>query len=171
MKKPVQLILWIAVSTALIWACDDKFTGYEESTAIARFKSSEIVIPDTVVLPTPIIISLSEFNYRSNYDIYVKVNDNKAYLQNNLLSISNQVLKEANYQNGDSTFIYRVVVAKATSVAAIMVTPQVNTLEKVTHSLHFEIVPDSSNLVQPLGHKFYEVDEKNNRVTVKIQPK
>ncbi|MDD4922558.1 MAG: hypothetical protein PHS30_08810 [Bacteroidales bacterium] len=171
MKRTSCLVFWMAITTTLFWACNDKFTGYEETTAIAGFQRSELVIPDTVAVPTPVIISLSDINYRSDYTMYVELNDRNSFLQNNVLSISNAVFKAADYPNGDSTVIYKVLVVKGTRVAAIMVTPQANELPLIPpHHLTFRILQDTSNLLQPFGSKFYEVNAHRSQITVKIQP-
>lgn len=171
MKRTSCLVFWMAITTTLFWACNDSFTGYEETTAVAEFQNSEVIIPDTVDKPVPVIISLSEINYRSDYTLYVELNDENSFLPNNLLSISNAVFKAADYPNGDSVSIYKVLVVKGTRVAAIMVTPQINELPPIPpHNLTFKIIQDTSNILQPFGSKFYEVSARRSQVTVKIQP-
>ena len=118
----------------------------------------------------PVIISLSDINYYSAYTVYVSVNDTAKYLKNNLMSLSNAMFKEPDYSSEDYLSIYKVVVEKGTKIAAIMVTPQVNELEDIPHSLTFKILPDTLKQVQPKGADFYRVEKAKDQVTVTINP-
>lgn len=168
--KHIFLSLLLSVGSVLFWTCKKPFTGYTEETAIVKFEQSEVTISDTVVEPTPIVIALSTMNFYSDFTIYVSVDDTQDYIKNNLMSLSNEIFKAPDYLNGDSLYIYKVVVAKGTKVAALMVTPQINELEKVPHSLTFNILPDTSQALQRKGAKFYEVDNKNSQVKITIKP-
>lgn len=170
MRKIIYPILFITIGSAFFWTCNKSFSGYEEVTATASFQQSEVIIPDTMEIAIPVIISLSDINYYSAYTVYVSVNDTASYLKNNLMSISNAMYKEPDYLSGDFLSIYKVVVEKGTKIAAIMVKPEVNELEEIPHSLSFKIIPDPLKQVQPKGADFYRVEKGRDQVTVTINP-
>ena len=87
--KPIFLSLLLAGGSVLFWTCKKSFTVYNEETAIVRFQQPEVTIADTVVDPTPVVISLSAMNFYSDFTIYVSVNDTGSYLKDNLMSLSN----------------------------------------------------------------------------------